>query len=694
MNTWGQKLRQQRHFLFVGRRRERDRIPHFLSADCQQPLWYIEGPGGIGKSSLAHQIYDSAQEYGLHRAWVDARYIPANPPAVRHAIENDANGHGTAALADTESPTLLVIDTAEYWADLMPWLRDTFLPALPRHWRVVLISRQSPDSEWLADPGWQSLMHHTVLEPLTHSDCGDYLERRAIQGDTAESLIRLASGLPLVLAMAADEARDGHHLTQLPEDTTSLIPALTERLTREAETHHQQRALAVSAVAREVPLSLLQSLFDKEQATPLYRWLSRISCIRYGQKGLYPHDLVRDALMAQMRKQQPGEYEEIARAVVKWVVEQIEATPALTWDTASALCADGMYALREVPMVAHYLYPVGTESLYVSPAEEADWPGLGNMLAEHEGQASREWLDFWLERHPEGAFVVRDAHDVIQGFFFKLDMETLSSDDRHRDPLTRTLWQRAHEHLSLHPGDHMPFIRFWCTHDYARSHSPVKTKILMAINSYNMMAPRLRLTAQVYDRTTRSGWQDEARALGIDLLPDSDTVVGETTWRIYYNDWHRESPGQYYRRFADLSIGFEQNLHKPEQPGQPAGELNQKAFETAAIDAIRHWLNPKRLARNPLLASALVLNNQSGNGNEADRACVLKGEILQAAEDWAGNDSTAFKLLEKTHFEPSPSQKVLAERFGMSYSTFRRQLAETRQQVATTLWHRELQARG
>src|SRR5699024_728575 len=53
-NALARRITSARGQAFVGRQSEMDRWQSFVASDDVAPLWFIVGPGGIGKSMLLH----------------------------------------------------------------------------------------------------------------------------------------------------------------------------------------------------------------------------------------------------------------------------------------------------------------------------------------------------------------------------------------------------------------------------------------------------------------------------------------------------------------------------------------------------------------------------------------------------------------------------------------------------------------
>lgn len=695
--TFAERIAAARAQQFVGRSSELDRWRAFIRPGDERPLWFIAGPGGIGKSMLLRAFQADAVARGLHPLYLDARHIPPNAPAVRGALTQAAGGRSLAEYCADHAVPLLLIDTFEYWEELEHWFRQTFLPAHPASLKVVFTGRRGPSQEWQTDAGWRPLLTVSTLPRLSENECGAYLWRRHVTDADQSRLIAFSGGHPLALAIAADAVRAGQPvMDSVSKADSGLIQPLVESFTREAVSAGQRRALDAAAVVRELNPSLLAQMLDMDDASDLFAWLGRLSFMASQENGISPHDLVRDSLMRDMPNRAPGQYEWLARNATEWIVNRLETSQALTWDAAAGLAADAMYALRAAPMVRYFMSPVGNRSLYLDRWRPGDEAVIHAMIARHEGDDSLHWFMFWRARAPDSVIVVRDAGQRPVALFLKLDMETLDARARETDPLTRNLWQALQKQFNLHPGDHVPFIRHWVTHDYAISDSPEKTRILMAIHTYNLTAKNLRLSAQVFDETGQ--WEVPAAALGIRLLHDSDTVIGGKNWRIYYNDWAREPPSRYYRLFAARVLGFDpaefaESSVPPaaESSGRP-DDLDESAFGRAVADALKHFNRPRKLRQNELLNCALVSAEAGGDADTKARIPCLRLGIEAAVAELSENGAAGrrqSRVLRGAYLDPAGSQKAAAAALHMGYSTFRRHLAESRETLAAELWRRE-----
>lgn len=691
--TIAERIGSARTQLFVGRQAEHDAFDRFVDIDSPQALWFIVGAAGVGKSALLQSLYRRALDRRLDVARVDASAIAPNPPAARHALARAAGEDSFEIFCLTHERPILFIDTFEAWQALEPWFYQQYLPGLPGLIKIVLCTRASPCLAWRTDEGWRALMQIDQLAPLDDPSSREYLRRRGLADKQQADLVCFAHGIPLALGMGADSVLAGHELHD-DHDDTGLIETLTECFTREAHSAEQHRALQASAVVREINESMLAAMMGQEQASALYAWLQGLAFMAPGERGIAPHALVREILMRDMPQRYPERYEALAQGAFDWTVDIIERLDSLSWETASQLAAEAMYALRALPVVQHFLQPLGAHALYTDGARPDDQSSLDAMVLMHEGPESLKWFHFWQQRCPDGLYVIRDAQASPRALFFKLDMEKLAPDARDQDPLTRRLWQSLADEFDLQPGSHAPFIRFWMSADHAQSQCAEKTRILMAVHAYNLMSRQLRLTAQVFSDSPE--WVMQARALGIDRLDGSDIAIGDHCWRIYFNDWQQESPARYYRRFARRCMGFQQALSAASLPTQGDTALSEAQFKASVIEALKWLQRPARLAANPLATCALVMQSAGAQADDAARAGALGEQIKDVIAAFGEADEQGRRwqrVLYRAYIAPAPSHKQAAASMNMGYSTFRRQLSEARDVLVDELWRRELRAR-
>jgi len=693
-DTVGERLAAARERAFVGRRAELAQFDAFVEGRLGNLVWFIVAAGGMGKTTLLQAFVRRAREGDRLCTIQDARNVPPNPPAVRNAIEQALEGAlGRPAQVEEAAP-LLLIDTFESWQALEPWFRDVFLPELPANLRLVIASRVEPETEWRTDPGWRELASITHLSPLSADQARDYLACRGLERSGREDVVAFADGHPLALVMAADTLLAGGSVDTVRAADSPVIRTLVDSFTREADDPIRRRALDACAVVRELSEDLLDRMLETEDGQALFDWLRGLSFIEQGAEGLFPHDQVREALMLEMPQRFPGRYEACALTAVDWVVERIARREDIVWSEATALAGDAMYALRELPVMRQVSSAAHTRSLYLDQPRANDASAMIEMIDQQQGSEARRWLEHWIEHAPHGLHVIRNENALVQGFFLKLDMEALAPAARQADPVTRRLWRFLQDELALRPGEHVPFIRLWATGYHTQEASPASLQILMAVSTYNLMSKNLRASAQLLIENPM--WGELTRILGITAVTDGDIWTGEQHWRVYYQDWQKESPARHYQRFAKCVFALQKAAGHAELTSSAPRGLAEADFRHAVRRALKDYHSAGRLGRNPLLGEAFVLTRTERGDSVDERVHILRGQLEDAvaAAGRAGTGSQRLgEVLHRAYIAPATNQKAAAAALSMGYSTFRKQLSVAREALADELWHRELACR-
>lgn len=139
-----------------------------------------------------------------------------------------------------------------------------------------------------------------------------------------------------------------------------------------------------------------------------------------------------------------------------------------------------------------------------------------------------------------------------------------------------------------------------------------------------------------------------------------------------------------------IAAWLERDLSEPPRPGGLAGgavpALSEPVVWDAVLDALRHYQDPTRLVRNPLLASRL-LRRESGAiqpGPEDLRRVLWR--ISQAQLDQSASPPTPARVLTLAYFHPQGKQYAVADSLNVSERTFRRYLRQAERRLARLWW--------
>jgi adenylate cyclase len=115
--------------------------------------------------------------------------------------------------------------------------------------------------------------------------------------------------------------------------------------------------------------------------------------------------------------------------------------------------------------------------------------------------------------------------------------------------------------------------------------------------------------------------------------------------------------------------------------------LSREDFRDAMKEALRNYVRTDVLAKSVLSSTRLV----AASSPQTDVAEALKLLIAETARTLFGNerDRKVYEVLDLTYFNPVRKQEVVAERLGLSFGTYRRNLAAGTDRLAEWLWQQE-----
>lgn len=117
--------------------------------------------------------------------------------------------------------------------------------------------------------------------------------------------------------------------------------------------------------------------------------------------------------------------------------------------------------------------------------------------------------------------------------------------------------------------------------------------------------------------------------------------------------------------------------------------FSRAEFELAVKDALRHYARADLLAGNPLLHAQVL---QQRNSEVTIQS--LRAMLAETAETLFANsrDQKLYRVLDLTYLNPAPKQEAAADRLGLPFSTYRRQLTSGVGRVIDWLWQQEEEA--
>ena len=442
---------------FVGRERE---LATFRSAlaEPERPLTvlYLTGPGGIGKSSLLRRFAQEAREAEREVVTIDARSMECTPEAfLAHAGKALTGGH-----------SVLLIDTFELYRPLEAWLREEFVPSLPLGTIVAFGSRRRPAPQWRNDPAWDDILEVIDVAELTDADAAALLASRGVPESHRRAVLDFARGNPLVLSLAAEAAVRSANEADAAADWTpphDVIGPLVTRLVGDAPTPEHRQALDVCARVHTTTETLLRTVLSSPDidSGAIFTWLRDLPFMQSGPHGLYPHDVVRDILDADLRWRDPAGHRSIRDRILTHIDRQLQALRESTDPDADSvtrhLCSNALYLQRDGFGRSAQFDGRRIGDVYEDAAYPWDRSALLDLAA-HEGSAQfADIIEYWFDRRPEAFRVVRraDAKRELTGLLACIRLTRPRREDLKADPFADDAWAHVEHTAPPLPGEHL-----------------------------------------------------------------------------------------------------------------------------------------------------------------------------------------------------------------------------------------------
>ncbi|TDD06289.1 ATP-binding protein [Nonomuraea deserti] len=658
----GWRLQATRETAFVGREEE---LAVFTAAlyggGCS--VLYVHGPGGVGKSALLRRFAGEAAAAGRPVSMVDGRTL--EPPGTSEAdpVPRDADA-------------VLLVDNVDRVHGLEGWLRERFLPRVPMGALVVIAGRCPPDMRWQADPGWAGALEVLPLRDLRPGDARALMDARGVPAELREPLQAFAGGHPLALLLGAAVAvKDGGAGRRWTPDQ-DVVGTLLDQLVGELPSAAHRRALEVCAHAHTTTEDLLRAALPQDAGT-LFGWLRRLPFVESCSLGLFPHDVVREVLEADLRWRDPEGYAVMHDRLRAHLAEKVR--------TASDVDAPGAVA------ALLYLHrgngppddfrdggEFGEELL-----RQEDVGTLVRVATAAEGTASADCAAFWAERRPEAFRLYRrtgTGEPVACSAWLRL--AELDEQELAADPVVAAAWAHARATTPLRAGEHLAVGRLWVLPPY-RGHAPV-----MEVIRWRMIADCLRAERMAWScvalRHPNQAWAERLRRYGMRVLSEQPRL-GDDAHTLFVHDWRAVPARAWLERMNQPLVAGPAG--GPAAATAELAVLSRAQFAEAVRKALRQLPRLDALAASPLTRTRLIAERAG-----QDPATAL-GEVLRQAIDDLREDPRSVKFhraLSATYLRGAPTQELAAERLGLPFTTYRRHLTAGVERVCADLWHREL----
>ncbi|MFN8598658.1 MAG: AAA family ATPase [Anaerolineae bacterium] len=693
----GDRLSAARRRQFVGRSNELTVFRSALDADeLPFQILFVYGPGGVGKTTLLNEFTHRCADVQAQTIYLDARTIDPTPEAFVGMLRRLLN------LGPTESPLeilraethrrVLFVDTFELLLPLDVWLRESFLPELPENLLVVFAGREPPSAAWLADAGWQSLIRTVPLRNLSPDESRTYLSKRNVPVDQHPAVLNFTHGFPLALSLVAEVFAQRQDMLRefQPETSPDIVKALLERFVQKVPSPAHRATLEACALVRVTTEALLgEMLMMSDSVHDLFEWLRGLSFIEARADGLSPHDLAREALVADLRWRNPDWYKELHKRARNYYSTRVRQTHGLD---QQRLLYDFVFLHRDNAVIRSMLeWQTGSSQIVADGLRETDRAVLIEMVEQHEGPESARYATDWLARQPEGVTVYRDEAGGIVGFIAMIALQRASADDLNSDPATRLAWEYVQRHAPLRAGEVATHYRFWMAAQTYQAVSPVQTQIFLTTVRYQLATPGL--VYHFLPCANPDMWAGAFAYANLTRLTEIDYATDGKTYGVYAHDWRSEPPLAWLELLAEREVAGGQAATPPVR-ATPLIVLSETEFAGAVRDALRDFAQPDLLTANPLLRSRVVVDRAGAGSDVKQRVTVLQSLIKAATETLQSSprDARLFRAVYHTYLKPAPTQEQAAELLDLPFSTYRRHLKSGITRLTEMLWQQEIGA--
>jgi hypothetical protein len=538
------------------------------------------------------------------------------------------------------------------------------------------------------------MLRELPLRNLSPSESRRYLAQRAVPAEQHRAVLDFTHGYPLALSLVADLFAQRGSLRFEPEAAPDVIEVLLERFVQKVPGPLHRTALEISALVRLTTEPLLAEMLDIPDAADLFAWLRGLSFVESGWRGVFPHDVAREALLADLRWRSPDRYADLHRRARDYYAARLRETQGLE---QQRLLFDCVFLHRDNAVVRWaFEWQDSTSSLIADGLRAEDHPALAAIVARHEGDESAAIAACWLAHPAQRTWVFRESGDPAAGadapagFMTLVDLHEVRADDPTAagDPGVHAALDFLRRRAPLRQGEGATLLRFWMARDAYQDVSPVQSLIAVYAMRHYLTTPGTAFT--FFPCARPDLWEPVFDYVDLYRIPEADFEVGGKRYGTYGHDWRVVPTSAWLAHLAEKEVSAGGPVAPPPR-NEPLVVLSEPDFARAVRDALKDFAQPDALRANPLLRSRVVLEGARG-GETDQRIALLRARIQEAADLLQASPRRArgYRALYHTYLRPAPTQEQAADLLDLPFSTYRRHLAEGIRHLTELLWQREI----
>jgi hypothetical protein len=456
-------------------------------------------------------------------------------------------------------------------------------------------------------------------------------------------------------------------------DAPDLVATLVARVVGDVPSPTHATALAVCAHAWLTTEDLLRRAVG-DDARAMWSWLESRPFVTRATDGLYPHELVREALEADLVRRSRDGYRQVHRIVHEHVVNGLRQADSFD----STLWAhQNMWMHRRSPLSAAYLAIRENQPTALGPGAASDHAAVLELVERFEGPESTATAEHWLAAEPHNLQVVR-ADGRLAAFAHQVLCPTDPSLCA-ADPVVQTIVDYVARTAPARPGEQVWIGRYVGGPDgYQRDPYAVAVAAMAATIDW-VTRP---LAWSFVPTVDPEFWGPAMDYIAFTLQFEIEALGQRFT--VYGNDWRRLTVDAWQDVMSDRSLTGAAGPPPVELLRPPP--LDRRAFDAGVRRALGELRQPDRLHANPLMGSVLAF------GYDGADPARLRAALDRAIDHIAGEPrgDSLFRVLDRTYRRGAPSQEAAAEVLDLPFSTYRRHLASAIQRLTDLLWAVEI----